>query len=519
MDRPENFSSLPDAISESLLLDDPNDRRLIANCHPPDHVNPEISGTNERYDLVAIGAGAAGLVSAGGTGMLGGRVALIERSLLGGDCLNTGCVPSKAIIRAARAVYDARLARQFSHADQPTPSIDFGLVMERMRSLRARISANDSVAKFREKYGVDVYLGDARFTGPDSIEVDGRRIRFRRAVIATGGRPFIPSIPGLSREGIRTSENIFNIQELPAKLIVIGGGAAGCELAQAFRRFGSEVTILNRGEHLLPREDPEIAAILEEQFRREGINIFHRVTIHRVESERNVIFTSQAIGGETRVGPGLILVATGRIPNIEGLGLDEAGVRDDESGVIVDDHLRTSNPRIYAAGDVCSNLKFTHVADAMARIVIRNAMFAGRERMSQLVIPHCTYTDPEIAQVGWSKSAAIAAGLRFETISAPFHDNDRAILDGEEEGIASIIYEPRSGRILGATIVARHAGEMISELTLAITHRMKLGALAKTIHPYPTQAESLRRIGETYQMSRLTPGRRAWLRRWLAWTR
>lgn len=501
------------------MPDDPDDLRLIANCHPPDHVNPEPPGPGERYDLVAIGAGAAGLVSAGGAGMLGGKVALIERSLLGGDCLNTGCVPSKAIIRASRAIYDSGMAGEYSRADMPKLPVDFGLVMERMRSIRARISANDSVAKFREKYGVDVYLGNASFTGPDSVEVEGRRIRFRRAVIATGGRPSIPSIPGLDRKVVRTSENIFNLRELPSTLIILGGGAIGCELAQAFCRFGSRVTILNQSHQLLPREDSEAAAILEEQFRREGISIYHNVTLNRVESQRNIVFTSNSIEGEIRIVGELILVATGRIPNIEGLGLEAAGVRHNESGIIVDDHLRTSNPRIYAAGDVCSNLKFTHVADAMARIVIRNALFAGRERMSRLVIPRCTYTDPEIAQVGWSKLEAMAAGIRFEEISTQFHDNDRAILDGEERGITRIIHDPRSGRILGATIVARHAGEMISELTLAINHRMKLGSLASTIHPYPTQSESVRRIGEIYQMSRLTPNRRAWLHRWLGWNR
>lgn len=505
------------SIARMLLVEDEHDRAVIDNCRPPGYCNPTPGG---RYNLVAIGAGAAGLVSSGGAGLLGGKAALIERTLLGGDCLNTGCVPSKGVIRAARAIHDARNARQFGLLDHSSSSIDFATAMERMRRLRARISVNDSAARFREKYGVDVYFGQARFVGPDEIEVEGTRLKFARAVIAAGGRPAELEIPGAREAEYFTNETIFTLTELPRRLIVVGGGPIGCELAQSFQRFGSQVTMLNRGGQILPREDADAAAIVERQLAREGMAIYHGVELLRLDSrgsDREMVFLHEGV--EKRVAGDAVLVAAGRVPNLEGLDLEAAGVRYDSDGVLVDDFLRTSNPRIHAAGDVCSKYKFTHAADAMARLALRNALFLGRERMSRLVIPWCTYTDPEVAHVGWHEADARAAGLDVATITEHFADNDRAILEGDDEGLARVHYERRSGRILGGTIVARHAGEMISELTLAMTHKLKLGALATTIHPYPTQAEILRKIGETYQMARLSPMLRAWLRRWLAWKR
>ncbi|MBS1789863.1 MAG: mercuric reductase [Acidobacteria bacterium] len=499
------------------LADDPHDRLLIENCHPPNHINPTPNG---KYNLVAIGAGAAGLVSAGGAGGLGAKAAIIERSLMGGDCLVTGCVPSKAVLRAARAVYDLRLAREFGVTLPGEPQLDFAAAMERMRWLRSQISVNDSAVRMKEKYNVDVFLGDARFASPTEIEVDGQRLEFDRAVIATGGRPAELPIPGLKEASCYTNENIFTITELPRRMIVIGGGPVGCELAQAFQRFGSAVTILNDVEHILPREDMDAAELIHRQLIGEGVRIENQMKVIRVElrSAEKVVVYEQA-GQQHESACDLILSAAGRVPNIEGLNLEAAGVEYSREGVKVDDFLRTTNPRIYAAGDVCSQFKFTHAADAMARTVLRNALFFGRVRMSQLVMPWVTYTDPEVAHVGFYETDARAAGFEVATITEPLDDNDRAILDGETEGFARIHYDRRSGKILGGTIVARHAGDMISELTLAITHGLKLSALSNTIHPYPTQAEVLHRIGDSYNRTRLSPAINRIIKKWFAWKR
>jgi pyruvate/2-oxoglutarate dehydrogenase complex dihydrolipoamide dehydrogenase (E3) component len=500
-----------------LLADDPHDRRVIENCHPPGHVNPTPAG---KYNLVAIGAGAAGLVSAGGAGFLGAKAAIIERALMGGDCLNVGCVPSKALIRAARAVYDLRTAKEFGVRLTAEPQVNFAEAMERMRRLRARISPNDSVARFQSEFGVDVYLGAAGFVGPDEIEVDGKRLRFDRAVIATGGRPAELPIPGLQETGFFTNENVFKLTELPRRLAVIGGGAVGCELAQAFLRFGGRVTIINDVARILSGEDADAVAIVHRQLEREGGTIINRAKITRVErrgADKVIIYSRD--GEESEVSCDAILTAAGRAPNVEGLNLEAAGVDHSRDGVIVDDYLRTSNPRIYAAGDVCSKFKFTHAADAMARAALRNALFFGRARMSAMVMPWVIYTDPEVAHAGLYEAEARAAGFDVATITESFEDVDRAILDGEEEGFARVHYDRKAGKILGGTIVARHAGEMIGELTLAITNGLKMGALAGAIHPYPTQAEALRKIGDAYNRARLTPGLRNIFRRWFAWRR
>lgn len=495
------------------------DRQVLDNCHPSGYVNPAGDAVSGIYNLIAIGAGAAGLVSAGGAGLLGGRVALIERNLLGGDCLNTGCVPSKALIRGARALFEARRAAQFGLVEEAlTTPVDFGAAMERMRRLRARISDHDSVARFREKYGVDVFLGHARFTGPNTLEVEGQRLRFNRAVIATGGRPAVPPIPGLAEHGYHTSETIFGLRQLPARLAVVGGGPIGCELAQAFQRYGSQVTILNAGEQLLPREDRLAAEIIERRLRDEGVTIEQQVEIQRVESPGRLTYFNRA--REVRqLTVETILVATGRVPNLAGLDLEAAGIDYAADGVKVDDHLRTSNRRVYAAGDVCSAQQFTHAADAMARIVIRNALFYGGARMSRLVIPRVTYTDPEVAHVGWNCTDGQRAGVELLRLTTPFDDNDRAIIDGDEEGYVSVWIEPGTRRLRGGTIVGRHAGEMIGQLTLAINQDLKIEALAETIQPYPTLSDSLRRVADQYQMGRITPWQRRLIKGWLSWNR
>ena len=503
------------AQSHVVLPWDANNQALVANVHPAEWTNPTPSG---RYNLVVLGAGTAGLVSAIGAAGLGAKVALVERDLMGGDCLSYGCVPSKALIRSSRAAYDAAHGAPFG-VRVTMGAADFGGIMERMRRLRAGIAHNDSAMRFSEA-GVDVFLGQGVFGGPDELRVGDARLRFSRAVIATGSRAASPPIPGLAEVGFLTNETVFALTALPKRLLVIGAGPIGCELAQAFRRFGSEVSIIGLEAQLLPREDTDAAAVLAAQFERESIGLALGAKILRVEKReaaKVVVFehngSQQALEGDE------ILVAVGRTPNLDGLELEAAGVEFGRNGVTVDDRLRTSNRKIYAAGDVCSPYKFTHVADAMARMVLQNTLFWGRKRASSLVIPWTTYTDPEIAHVGLYEKEARAKGLKVQTLTVSFAEIDRAVLDGEPEGFARLHVEAGSGRILGATVVARHAGEMIGEVVLAMTEKAKVGALSRAIHPYPTQAEAWKRLGDAYQRTRLTPGVLRLFRRLLTWRR
>jgi pyruvate/2-oxoglutarate dehydrogenase complex dihydrolipoamide dehydrogenase (E3) component len=487
-----------------VLPDDEFNHALVANVHPPGWPNPSPSG---RYNLVVIGAGTAGLITAAGAAGLGARVALVERHLLGGDCLNVGCVPSKCVIRASRAAFDARDGARFGVRGDGVEA-DFGAVMQRMRRLRARISANDAAQRYRDEKGVDVYLGDARFSGPDTVEVAGRTLRFKKAVIATGARAAEPPIPGLAEVGYLTNETVFSLTERPRRLAVIGAGPIGCELAQAFQRLGSQVMLLHDQAHILDREDADAAEIVQAQFRREGIALELAAEILTVRRDGHdvVLRVRRGGDGEHEVRVDQILVGAGRLPNVDGLGLDAVGVEaDPRRGIRVDDHLRTTNPRIFACGDACMEWKFTHAADFAARIVIQNALFFGRKRLSALHMPWTTYTDPEIAHVGLYERDAQRRGVAVDTYVRHFAEVDRAIADGEEEGFVKILTRKGSGEILGGTIVARHAGEMISELTLAMVARVGLGTLASVIHPYPTQAEAIRQIGDLYNRTRLTP--------------
>ena len=502
------------AISNHLVEpDDVANRRLIEAVHPTDWVNTR---PQDGYDLVVLGGGTAGLVSAIGAAGLGARVALIERGLLGGDCLNVGCVPSKALLRSARAIGEARRAASLGvrlGAVEP----DFGAIMQRMRERRADISPHDSADRLRRS-GVDVFFGQGRFTSERTIAVNGQILRFNRAVIATGGRPTAPPIAGLDQIRHLTNENVFWLTDLPRRLLIIGAGPIGCELAQAFARFGAAVTVFDQTPRVLPNEDPDAATIVQRRLTEDGITFHLGVRlIEAAESGDGVRLRYEHSNGSSQVVGDRILVAAGRAPNVETLGLDVAGVRASQQGVIVNDRLRTSNRRIYAAGDVCSRFKFTHAADAMARIVIQNALFFGRRRASALVIPWCTYTDPEVAHVGSYEAEARDQGRRVETITIPASEVDRAVVDDERDGFVRVHHE--RGRLLGCTIVAPHAAEMIGEAAYAVTHHGTLSDLASTIHPYPTHIEALRTAGDTYRRSRLTPGLTRWLTRYFRWTR
>ena len=511
-----NPNHRPASFEKMMLVDDEHDRRLIENCHPLRWVNP---APVAKYNLVVIGAGTAGLVSAAGAAGLGAKVALIERNLLGGDCLNVGCVPSKGMIRAARAAHDARDASRFGLEITCEPQVAFAGAMERMRKLRAAISDHDSAERFRN-LGVDVFIGRARFTSPSSIDVDGIRLDFNRAVIASGARAAELPVPGLAEVGYLTNETVFTLTELPRRVTVIGAGPIGCELAQAFARFGSQVSLLTDGAEILPKEDRDAAAIVRKQMKHDGVRIVTRAEIQRAEKngeEKTLVALINGLTAEFRCDA--ILLAAGRAPNLEGLDLEAARISYTSRGVEVDDRLRTNNPKVYAAGDVCSRYKFTHAADAMARLVIANALFFARRKVSALTIPWCTYTDPEIAHVGYYETDARQAGFAVATLTESMKHVDRAILDGEEEGLARVHYDQKSGKILGGTIVARHAGEMIGELTLAMVAQQKVGVLSSTIHPYPTQAEVLHKIGDAYMRARLTPRLKKTFQTWLRWQR
>jgi pyruvate/2-oxoglutarate dehydrogenase complex dihydrolipoamide dehydrogenase (E3) component len=497
---------------------DKHNQELAANVHPPDWVNPE---PPSRYDLVAIGAGTTGLVAAAGAAGLGARVALIERHLMGGDCLNVGCVPSKTLIRSARAAAECRDARRFGiHLANEAIAVDFAAIMERVRALRARLSKHDAARRFRD-LGVDVFFGEAKFLDPQRIEVSGKALRFKRAVISTGGRPASPKIEGLAETGFLTNETVFSLTQLPRRMAIIGGGPIGCELAQAFARLGSRITLLHKGPHLLDREDPEAAELIQRQFDEEGIEVV---------TAANLLQTSASAGGKLirfRSGGSTvekivdeILIAAGRLPNVEGLNLEAARVAcDPTTGPLVNDCLQTTNRRIYAAGDVCVQWKFTHAADAAARIVIQNALFLGRKRVSALTVPWCTYTDPEVAHVGLYEYQAREREMDTEIYFQPFQQVDRAVTDGEEKGFCKIIVRRKTKEILGATIVGRHAGEMISEISVAMSARLRLPQLSNVIHPYPTQAEAIRKCADACNRARLTPRLKRWLGTWLRWTR
>ena len=495
-----------EAIAEKLPQTRPMDEhneQLVRNVHPPNWVNPTPAG---RYNMVVVGAGTAGLVTASGAAGLGAKVALIERDLLGGDCLNVGCVPSKALLRCARAFADVRDAHRYGVHVPDGFGVDFPVVMERMRRLRAGISRHDSAERFRG-LGVDVFIGQAQFTSRSTVEVGGQTLEFARACIATGARAAALPIPGLSDAGYLTNETVFSLTELPRRLAVIGAGPIGCELAQAFGRFGSQVTLIEAETQILIREDRDAAERIEQALIRDGIRIQCCGRTGSVSTEgAEKVLTIEGQDGRQELRVDEILIGVGRAPNVEGLGLEAAGVAfDTKTGVKVDDRLRTSNRRIYAAGDICFPYKFTHTADAMARIVIGNALFFGRGKTSALTIPWCTYTDPEIAHVGLYPREAEKKGIEIDTFTIEMSQVDRAVLEGEDEGFLKVHVKKGTDQIVGATLVARNAGDMISEITAAMVGGVGLGTIARTIHPYPTHAEVIKKAADAYNRTRLTP--------------
>ncbi|WP_310421791.1 mercuric reductase [Chamaesiphon sp. VAR_48_metabat_135_sub] len=492
---------------KKILPMDGYNQQLIEYVHPNDWVNPQPA---DIYDLVVIGAGTAGLVvAAGAAGLgLGLKVALIERHLMGGDCLNFGCVPSKTIIRSSRIVGEIWRGQELGIGAGEI-EIDFGTIMERMRRIRSQISHHDSAARFKS-LGVDVFLGDGQFTSNDAVTVGKQVLKFKKAVIATGARAATPQIPGLAEVGYLTNETVFSLVECPRRLAVIGGGPVGCELAQTLQRLGCEVVLLHRSSHILNKEDREAAEILQQVLIKEGVNLILDCQLQQVtatDKGKTITYHSNDRSGTVTVDE--ILLSTGRTPNLESLNLAQVGVDYDAKGVRVNDYLQTTNPRIYAAGDVCMKWQFTHAADAAARIVIKNTLFSpfglGKSKLSSLVMPWVTYTDPEIAHVGLSADDAQKQGIQFDTIKILMSSVDRAITDGETDGFVKIIHRRGSDEILGATIVTSHAGDIISEVTTAMVNKIGLSKLSSVIHPYPTQADCIKKAADAYRRTLLTP--------------
>lgn len=463
-----------------------------------------MSNSSEVYNAIVIGGGTAGLVTAAGTAGLGGRVALIERNRMGGDCLNFGCVPSKALISSARLIQQIRDAQKWGLKTQ-SPGFDFADVMKRVRERRAHIAPNDSQERF-ESLGVDVFRGEARFVSPHEIEVDGKKLRARHFVIATGTRATIPKVDGLDSVPYFTNETIFDeLNEKPRRMIVLGGGPIGCELGQAFARLGVEITLVQNMAQLLPPEDADVAAVVQNRFTKEGIDVRLNAEAKRA-GKRDGAIALDLSSGDTIIADAL-MVAAGRTPNLRALNLEAAGVAHDKHGVTTNAYLQTSQPHIYAAGDVTNRLKFTHTADAAARVVVRNILMPFqflRQKIDCSIVPWCTYTEPEVAHVGHNEKSAKKKGIDYDVFAIPLSEVDRAIVESEEEGFAKILTRKGSDEILGAVIVGPHAGDLIHEFVIAMHAKIGLGKIARMIHAYPTLAEVARKAGDKFNKTRLT---------------
>ena len=462
----------------------------------------------ERYNAVVIGAGTAGLVTAAATAGLGGRVALIERRHMGGDCLNFGCVPSKALIASAR------MADRIRHADRwgleaAEPAFAFAKVIARMRARRAQIAPNDSQERF-EKLGVEVLRGEAAFVSPHEVAVEGRTLRAVNFVIATGTRPAVPKIKGLEGVPFFTNETIFDqLDQRPADMLVLGGGPIGCELAQAFARLGVKITLVQSGPRLLPHEDADAAEVVARVLAADGVACLTDAKAERVRQEGGeIVLTLRRGESTTEHRAATLLVATGRAPNTEALNLAAAGVRASERGVEVNARLQTSQPHIFAAGDIAGPFRFTHMADYQARIVARNilAPFGFMQAKADYsTVPWCTYLDPEIARVGLNEDEAKKRGVECDVFKLPLAELDRAIVEDETAGFVKVLTARGKDRILGVTLVAAHAGDLIHEFVLAMRCGIGLGKISGVIHAYPTFAELARKTGDAWQRTRLTP--------------
>lgn len=520
-------------ISTVWPMDELN-TELLNNVHPPDWQDPKVTESN-MYDVVVIGAGVGGLIAAGSSAGVGGKVAMIEAHMLGGDCLNTGCVPSKAFIHSANMAHGlkndvARMEEAGVFVDPTAVRVDFDQVMKRVRKVRSQISHHDSATRYSKDLGVEVFIGYAKFTSPRSVVVNGQTLNFKKAVIATGGYPTLIPLEGMKmlhekatskeisdseRPLVMTNETFFNMTKQPTNLVTIGAGVIGMELSQAMQRLGTKVTVLGRSGKVLPKEDQDMAEIVKQQMVEDGVDFklsikdYIKLELTGKTSESGLPEMSMTILEKGSTEPitlicDSVLVAAGRRANVTGMDLEKAEVEYTPEGLVVNDRLQTTNSRIYGVGDVCSDFKFTHAADFMARAVVRNSLFFGKEKMSGLLIPYATFTTPEIASVGLYGKDLDEKGIEYRIIEKHFKDNDRAICDNNTQGFVRFRVDTKKGLILGASIVGEGAANMISEVTLAMQSGTALGTLASVIHPYPTTAEVLRQSGDLLNKEKLT---------------
>ena len=459
---------------------------------PKDYVNPK---PRSKYHLVVIGAGPAGLVTAMGAAGLGARVALIERARMGGDCLNVGCIPSKALLQYTASCITPQFHDAFRFA----------------RQARAQIAPHDSVARYTER-GVDVFLGEAAFVDDRSVSVGDTLIRARRFALCTGARAFIPPIDGLAACDPLTNETVFDLTSRPASIAILGAGVIGCELSQVFARLGVAVHLYEMANRVLPTEDPEASAAVARSLVQCGVQLHLGTVVESTSTEQGKIVVSGA--GESSMVE-QVLVALGRVPNTDGLNLEAADVALDEDGYIVTDQkLRTSNRRIYAAGDCTSRAQFTHNADAQAKVVLQNALFLPSASISKHVVPRCTYTDPEVAVAGKSEADLIEEKCAYDCYRLKFSDLDRGRTQADSEGFAKIFVGKGGDEILGVTVVGTDAGEQIATICVLMSNGLGLQAIARTIFAYPTRSEWLKRVAADYTQTRLTPRIASLFRRW-----
>lgn len=510
-------------VAEQMPPFDEHNVKLLDNVHPSTWQNPE---PLPMYNLVVVGAGAGGLVSSIGAVGLGAKVAIVESNLFGGDCTNFGCVPSKALIESAKVAHTIRNAEKYGVETEGNVRVNFPKVMERMRKIRAEISDFDSAARL-SSLGIDVFIGKGVFDSPNSLIVDGKKLKFKKCIICSGGKAYIPSIPGLSTVSYLTNESLFNLTELPKRLIVVGGGPIGMEMAQAFQRFGSQVTVLVRGAKILDKEDEDAALVVQKEIEKDGVRILthcQQKEIRTTEDGGVAVSLSYKESDESEdvdrvIEADKILMATGRRPTVLGMGLDAAKVKYSETdGIEVNDFLCTSNNCIFAAGDCCSKFQFTHAADAMARICIQNALFFGSAKFSQIIMPWCTFTEPEIAHVGLYPRDLHQRKIKFDTFVKEFSENDRSVCEGNTIGFVKIHVKTGTDQIIGSTIVGENAGDMISEVTALMHGGVGLYKLGNVIHPYPTRAEAIRQTGDQYFHHSLSPFTRSIMKGILSWS-
>jgi len=473
------------------------------------------------YNLVVIGAGAAGLVASYVAATVRAKVALIEKHKMGGDCLNTGCVPSKALIKSAKILSYVKRAEEFGF-ESGTIQFDFAKVMERVHRVIAKIEPHDSVERYSQM-GVECIFGEARITSPYTVEVNGRRLVTKKIVVATGARPFVPPIPGLEKANYLTSDNVWELKKLPERLVVLGGGPIGCELTQAFCRLGSTVTQVEMMPQIMGREDPEVAALIREKLESEGVCVLtgHRAKEVKIENNEKILVCDND-GKDVSIPFDEILVAVGRAPNVSGFGLEELGIElTSRKTIKTNEFLQTSIPTIYCAGDVVGPYQFTHVAGHQAWFASVNALFGALKsfKVDYSAIPWTTYTDPEVARVGLNETDAKEKGVGYELTRYDIDDLDRAIADSEDHGFVKVLTRPGTDKILGVTIVGAHAGDILAEYVFAVKNGLGLNKILGTIHTYPTMSEANKYAAGVWKKAHAPEKILNWLEKYHAWTR